>query len=122
MLKSLSATVAALLAVLGTTMWRATHFMRAHRRVFPFAIRQLFLWGSFALRPVAGGLGINGARVVVYVNATDSAGENWIAVGGQMGVNFNDTTNEIDTSDKFSGRLGERVPGRATARVSLDLN
>jgi len=66
--------------------------------------------------------GINGARVLLYVNLSDSAGENWVRVGGQMGVSFNDTTNEIDVSDKLSGRLGERVPGRAKASVSLDLN
>ena len=62
--------------------------------------------------------GINGAQVLLYVNISSV----WTVVGGQMGVNFNDKTAEIDLSDKLSGRLGERVPGRATASVALDLN
>lgn len=66
--------------------------------------------------------GINGARVILKVNVSESAGDQWVVVGGQMGVDFNDTTNEIDVSDKTSGRLGERLPGRATATVSLELN
>lgn len=66
--------------------------------------------------------GINGARVLLYVDVSTSAGEDWVRIGGQMGVNFNDKTAEIDVSDKLSGRLGERVPGRATATVALELN
>lgn len=71
---------------------------------------------------LSGGAGINGARVILYVNISESAADQWTRVGGQAGLNFNDTTAEIDVSDKLSGRLGERVPGRATASVALELN
>lgn len=65
----------------------------------------------------------NGAIVLLYVaTAPDSLGTAWIRVGGQKGVDFGDTTDEIDLSDKISGRLGERIAGRAKASVKLDLN
>ena len=66
--------------------------------------------------------GINGARVILLVDTSPTSGNEFVVVGGQAGLSFNDTTAEIDLSDKISGRLGERTPGRATASVSLELN
>lgn len=95
---------------------------RLRRVSLPLFLRLLFLKTGFVLQPLYGGSGINGARVILYVDISDSAGSQWTRVGGQMGLDFADTTEEIDVSDKLSGRLGERVPGRATASVSLELN
>lgn len=67
--------------------------------------------------------GQNGALVLIYVaTAPDSVGTSFVRVAGQKNVDFNDTTAQIDLSDKLSGRLGERVAGRATASVSLEVN
>lgn len=63
----------------------------------------------------------NGADLLIAVNVSDSSLEEWVAVGGQRGANFNDTTALIDLSDKLTGRLGESIPGRATAEVSMEL-
>lgn len=67
--------------------------------------------------------GQNGALVLIYVADEDSLGTaSWVLVGGQKDCSFDDQTAEIDLSDKLSGRLGERTPGRATASVSVELN
>jgi len=91
-------------------------------RAIPFSVRQYATWGALRLAPVAGSVGQNGAIVLLKVNITDSAGDEFDFIGGQGNLTVNDTTAEIDVSDKLSGRLGERVPGRATASVAVDLN
>lgn len=110
------------LAVLFHRISRKGYRPRRFIQQIPFAVRMFFLMTALTLQPICGGSGINGARVVLYCNLSESAGDQWTIVGGQMGVNFADKTAEIDVSDKLSGRLGERVPGRATASVSLELN
>lgn len=65
--------------------------------------------------------GQNGAIVLLKVNTGDSAGT-FDFIGGQTNLTINETTAEIDISDKLSGRLGERTPGRATASCALDVN
>ncbi len=66
--------------------------------------------------------GQNGAIVLLKVNVTDSSSDQFDFVGGQTNLTINETTAEIDISDKLSGRLGERTPGRATASCALDVN
>jgi predicted secreted protein len=70
--------------------------------------------------------GQNGAIVILKVDTDDSAasagGHSFVVIGGQGTLNLGDQTNEIDVSDKLSGRLGERVAGRAKATVHVDLN
>jgi len=66
--------------------------------------------------------GQNGAIVLLKVNQSGSAPDDFDFISGQANLTINETTAEIDVSDKLSGRLGERVPGRATASVAVDLN
>lgn len=74
--------------------------------------------------PFAGlfAVGQNGAKVLLKVNVGGSGGDDFVFLTGQTNLTINDTTNQIDVSDKLSGRLGERVPGRATASISVDVN
>jgi predicted secreted protein len=66
--------------------------------------------------------GQNGAIVLLKVNVSTSSGDDFQFIGGQTNLSINETTAEIDVSDKLSGRLGERVPGRAKANVSVNLH
>lgn len=66
--------------------------------------------------------GQNGAIVLLKVNMSGSAPDDFDFVGGQANLTINEQTAEIDLSDKLSGRLGERTPGRASASVAVDLN
>ncbi len=90
--------------------------------VLPLQIRFYFGLAWLKLKPICGAAGQNGATVMLKVNVEASAGSDYSFVGGQANLTINETTAEIDVSDKLSGRLGERVPGRATASVSLDVN
>lgn len=87
----------------------------------PFLVRELALRFSFQLQPIGGGIGQNGAKVLIKIQTGDSAGSVEF-ISGQSNLSISDKTAEIDISDKLSGRLGERVPGRATASITVDVN
>lgn len=91
-------------------------------RWMPSVLRYAALWTAITILPIGGAAGQNGAIVVLKVNNLGTGGTNWILIGGQGNLSISESTSEIDVSDKLSGRLGERVPGRATASVSVDLN
>lgn len=63
--------------------------------------------------------GINGADVLVYLDTGDSV-ENWVVVGGQRDVSFNEDIALVDISHKLSGSYGEFLPGRITGTLTLD--
>lgn len=88
----------------------------------PFVVRYRALWIALQLTPVQGAAGQNGAIVLLKVNTLGTGGEDFTLIGGQGNLSFSESTDEIDVSDKLSGRLGERVAGRANASVSVDLN
>jgi len=67
-------------------------------------------------------VGQNGATVLIKINISESSGDNFVFLTGQTNATINDTTDQIDIADKLSGRLGERLPGRATASIAVDVN
>lgn len=87
----------------------------------PAGLRYAAIAAAFRLSPIRGAAGMNGARVLLKINLSDSA-DDFEFLEGQTNLVFNDTTNKIDLSDKLSGRLGESEPGRATATVNVDVN
>lgn len=91
-------------------------------RWLPAAVRYYALAFGLRLVPVAGAEGQNGAIVVLKVNTLGTGGEGFVLIGGQGNLSVSESTSEIDVSDKLSGRLGERVAGRAAAQISVDLN
>lgn len=98
-------------------------FMRVARtRWVPSEFRWQAMWAALMLQPVAGGVGQNGAIVVLKIDILGTGGEDFQLIGGQGSLSISESTDEIDVSDKLSGRLGERVAGRASASVSVDLN
>jgi len=64
-------------------------------------------------------MAINGADVLLYVNTGTTAVPAYTLVGSQRDVTFDESTDEIDVSNKDS-RAKRVLPGRYSASVSLD--
>lgn len=104
--------------------WRVLRALRAINRAewMPSVFRSGALRSALYIAPLAGAAGQNGAVVVLKINTLGTGGEGFVLIGGQGNLSISESTAEIDVSDKLSGRLGERVAGRASASVSVDFN
>lgn len=65
-------------------------------------------------------MAMNGVDVMLLVNTGVPAVPVYEAVGQQRDVTFNETTAEIDASNKNDGRGFRVLPGRYKATLSLD--
>lgn len=63
---------------------------------------------------------MNGSDVLILVNTGTSSSPIWEAVGSQMDMTIEQTSEEIDTSNKTSGRYAEFMPGRYSSTISFD--
>jgi predicted secreted protein len=62
----------------------------------------------------------NGANFLLLVNTGTAASPIFEAVGEQRDVTFDQTSEEIDTSNKTSGRYATFIPGRYSASLSFE--
>lgn len=101
----------------------ANQSMKAHRlfnrvaKSLLSAVALLFLGIAVVLRPIMGGLPINGAQVLLRLN--DSSGI--IDIAYQKDVSFDTSNALIDISNKTSGRRSLYLMGRLDEEVSLDM-
>jgi predicted secreted protein len=62
----------------------------------------------------------NGTDLLVLVNTGTDAAPVYEAVGSQTDMTIDETSEEIDTSNKTSGRYAEFIPGRYSSTLSFD--
>jgi predicted secreted protein len=63
---------------------------------------------------------MNGSDVLILVNTGTAAVPIYEAVGSQRDMTIEQTSDEIDTSNKTSGRYAEFMPGRYSSTVSFE--
>jgi len=64
--------------------------------------------------------GFSGTDVLLYVDVSDSSGEQLEVVGGQRNVSFEENHPKINLSHKSTGRVETFITGRGTRGISLD--
>jgi predicted secreted protein len=65
-------------------------------------------------------MAMNGSDVLVLVNTGTAAAPIFEAVGSQTDMTIEQTAEEIDTSNKTSGRYATFIPGRYMTTISFD--
>jgi hypothetical protein len=64
--------------------------------------------------------GTNGTDVILLANIGTDVAPNYVVVGSQTDVKFDEKNATIDLSNKQSGRFKEWIPGRWEGTVTLD--
>lgn len=62
--------------------------------------------------------GFSGTDVLLYVDVSDSSGEQLEVVGGQRNVSFEENHPKINLSHKSTGRVETFITGRGTRGIS----
>jgi predicted secreted protein len=63
---------------------------------------------------------MNGSDVLILVNQGTVAVPDYVAVGSQRDLTIEETSEEIDTSNKTSGRYARFLPGRYSSTASFE--